>query len=138
MHSVADLKPERIDTMAISTNLGRLLMRGAPLFNAPIVALAASPRLGKMLRRNITLISYTGRRSGRTFSIPVAYRRRGDEIEIVPNMPDAKTWWRNFLGDGAPMSLTLDGIERSGHAVAKRDENGRVTVRVRVAGAQST
>ena len=123
--------------MAISTNLGRLLMRGAPLFNAPIVALAASPRLGKMLRRNITLISYTGRRSGRTFSIPVAYRRRGDEIEIVPNMPDAKTWWRNFLGDGAPMSLTLDGIERSGHAVAKRDENGRVTVRVRVAGAQS-
>jgi hypothetical protein len=124
--------------MAISTNLGRLLMRGAPLFNAPIVALAASPRLGRMLRRNITLITYTGRRSGRTFSIPVAYRRRGDEIEIVPNMPDAKTWWRNFLGDGAPMSLTLDGIERSGDAVANRDENGRVTVRVRLAGAQST
>jgi hypothetical protein len=124
--------------MAMSTNLGRLLMRGAPLFNAPIVALAASPRLGKMLRRNITLITYTGRRSGRTFSIPVAYRRRGGEIEIVPNMPDAKTWWRNFLGDGAPMSLTLDGIEQSGHAVAHRDENGRVTVRVRLAGTQST
>ncbi|HEY2087821.1 MAG TPA: hypothetical protein VGH54_17620 [Mycobacterium sp.] len=124
--------------MAMSTNLGRLLMRGAPLFNAPIVALAASPRLGKMLRRNITLITYTGRRSGRTFSIPVAYRRRGGEIEIVPNMPDAKTWWRNFLGDGAPMSLTLDGIEQSGHAVAHRDENGRVTVRVRLTGTQST
>ncbi|MGB9249631.1 MAG: hypothetical protein WCC28_07675 [Mycobacterium sp.] len=124
--------------MAMSTNLGRLLMRGAPLFNAPIVALAASPRLGKMLRRNITLITYTGRRSGRTFSIPVAYRRRGGEIEIVPNMPDAKTWWRNFLGDGAPISLTLDGIEQSGHAVAHRDENGRVTVRVRLTGTQST
>jgi hypothetical protein len=132
MHSATDLKLERIDIMAISTNLGRLLMRGAPLFNAPIVALAASPRLGKLLRRNITLISYTGRRSGRTFSIPVAYRRRGDEIEIIPNMPDAKTWWRNFLGDGAPVSLTLDGIEQSGHAVAYRDENGRVTVRVRL------
>jgi len=121
--------------MAISTNLGRLLMRGAPLFNAPVTALAASPRFGALLRRSITMISYTGRRSGRTFSIPVAYRRRGDEIEIVPNMPDAKTWWRNFLGDGAPMSLTLDGIEQSGHAVAHRDENGRVTVRVRLAGA---
>ncbi len=124
--------------MAITTNLGRLLMRGAPLFNAPIAALAGSPRLGKMLRRNVTLITYTGRRSGRTFSIPVAFRRRGDVIEIAANMPDAKTWWRNFLGDGAPMSLTLDGIERSGHAVAHRDENGRVTVRVRLAGAQST
>ena len=115
-----------------------LLPAACKLWGVDPTALAASPRLGKMLRRNITLITYTGRRSGRTFSIPVAYRRRGDEIEIVPNMPDAKTWWRNFLGDGAPMSLTLDGIERSGHAVAKRDENGRVTVRVRVAGAQST
>jgi len=124
--------------MAISTNLGRLLMRGAPLFNAPVTALAASPRFGALLRRSITTITYTGRRSGRTFNIPVAYRRRGDEIDIVANMPDAKTWWRNFLGDGAPMSLTIDGIEHSGHAVAHPDENGRVTVRVRLAGAQST
>ena len=124
--------------MAISTNVGRLLMRAAPLFNAPVAAIAASPRFGAALRRSITTITYTGRRSGRTFSIPVAYRRRGDEIEIVPNMPDAKTWWRNFLGDGAPMSLTLDGIEHSGHAVAHRDENGRVTVRARLAGAQSS
>jgi hypothetical protein len=138
MHSAADLKHERINTMAISTNLGRLLMRGAPLFNAPVAALAASPRFGAALRRSITTITYTGRRSGRTFNIPVAYRRHGDEIDIVPNMPDAKTWWRNFLGDGAPMSLTLDGIEHSGHAVAHRDENRRVTVRVRLAGGQST
>jgi hypothetical protein len=118
--------------MAISTSLGRLLMRGAPLFNAPVVALAASPRFGALLRRSITTITYTGRRSGRTFNIPVAYRRHGDEIDITPNMPDAKTWWRNFLGDGAPMSLTLDGIEQSGHAVAHRDDKGRVTVRVRL------
>jgi hypothetical protein len=138
MHSAADLNTRKDHTMAISTNLGRLLMRGAPLFNAPVTALAASPRFGALLRRSITTITYTGRRSGRTFNIPVAYRRRGDEIDITPNMPDAKTWWRNFLGDGAPMSLTLDGIEHSGHAVAHRDENGRVTVRVRLAGAQST
>lgn len=110
----------------------RRIMRAAPLFNAPVAALAASPRLGKMLRRNVTMITYTGRRSGRPFSIPVAFRRDGDEVAIVANMPDAKTWWRNFLGDGGPMSLTLDGIEHSGHAVAHRDENGRVTVRVRL------
>src|ERR1700743_3946040 len=106
MHSAADLKLERIDTMAISTNLGRLVMRGSPLFNAPIVALAASPRFGKMLRRSITLITYTGRRSGRTFSMPVAYRRRGEEIEIAPNMPDATTWWRTFLGDRGLLALS--------------------------------
>ena len=120
-------------------NYKRLIMRAGPLFNAPVAAIANSPRLGARLRRSVTMITYTGRRSGRTFSIPVAYRRRGDEnIDIDANLPDAKTWWRNFLGDGAPMTLTLDGIEHSGHAVAHRDENGRVTVRVRLAGAQST
>jgi F420H(2)-dependent quinone reductase len=110
----------------------RLIMRAAPLFNAPIAAIAASPRFGARLRRSVTLITYTGRRSGRTFNIPVAYRRRGDELEIAANLPDAKTWWRNFVGDGAPISLTLDGVERAGHAVAHRDDKGRVTVRVRL------
>ena len=109
-------------------------MCAAPLLNVPVAAIAKSPRLGARLRRSVTLITYTGRRSGRTFSLPVAYRRHGDEnIEIVPNLPDAKTWWRNFVGDGAPISLTLDGAERTGHAVAHQDDNGRVTVRVRLA-----
>ncbi len=119
--------------MSQFTNVGKLLMRAAPIMNAPVAALANSPRFGRFIGRNITMITYTGRRSGNTFSIPVAYRRSGDEIEITPNMPDAKTWWRNFVGDGAPLSLTLDGAERAGHAVAHRDDKGRVTVRVRLA-----
>ena len=115
------------------SNYMRLIMRAAPLFNAPIAAIAASPRFGARLRRSVTLITYTGRRSGRTFTIPVAYRRRGDDsIEIAANVPEAKTWWRNFVGDGAPISLTLGGVERAGHAVAHRDDKGRVTVRVRL------
>ncbi len=119
----------------MTTNLGRLLMRAAPLFNAPIAALADSPRFGGLLRRSITMVTYTGRRSGRTFSIPVAYRRRDDEtIDIGANMPDAKTWWRNFLGDGAPLTVTLDGVQRAGHGVAHRDAKGRVTVQVRLSG----
>ena len=121
--------------MGITTNLGRLLMRGAPLFNAPVAAIANSPRLGAGLRRSITLVTYTGRRSGRTFSIPVAYRRRDDaNIDIGANLPDAKTWWRNFLGDGAPLTATIGGVERAGHGVAHRDDKGRVTVQVHLAG----
>jgi F420H(2)-dependent quinone reductase len=113
-------------------NVARLIMRAAPLFNAPVAAIAASPRLGARLRRNVTVITYTGRRSGRTFSIPVAYRRRGDEIEVGANLADAKTWWRNFVDAGGPVKLTLDGTERAGHAVAHRDAEGRVNVRIRV------
>ncbi len=45
--------------------------------------------------------------------------------------PDSKTWWRNFTGEGAPLTLTnFDGTDRTGHAVAHRDERGRVTVNV--------
>ena len=47
--------------------------------------------------------------------------------------PDSKTWWRNFTGEGGPITLVgLDGADRTGHAVAHRDDRGRVTVRVRL------
>ena len=112
--------------------LGRLLMRAAPLFNAPVAAVANSPLLGRLVNRNIAMLTYSGRRSGRTFSIPVAYRRAGDEVVIGVGMPEAKTWWRNFLGDGGPLTLQLDQTDHAGHAVASRDEKGGVTVRVRL------
>ena len=113
---------------------------GAPLgagagLGAALATTGAATRFGAALRRSIAVVTYTGRRSGRTFSIPVAYRRRDDEnIDIGANLPDAKTWWRNFLGDGAPLSVTLDGVERTGHGVAHRDDKGRVTVSVCLAG----
>jgi hypothetical protein len=107
-------------------------MRAAPLVNAPVAAVANSPRFGRLLNRNIAMLTYTGRRSGRTFSIPVAYRRSGDDVIISVNLPEAKTWWRNFLGNGGPLTLRLDETERAGHAVANQDEKGRVTVTVRL------
>ncbi|ODR11653.1 hypothetical protein BHQ15_00160 [Mycolicibacillus koreensis] len=107
--------------------LGRALMRAAPLFNAPVLA-AGNTRFGRVLDRNIARLTYTGRRSGRTFTIPVAYRRTGDAVIVGVNLPEAKTWWRNFTGSGAPLSLRLDGIDRTGHGVTERDADGRVQV----------
>jgi hypothetical protein len=112
--------------------LGRLAMRAAPLFNAPVAALARSKRFGHLVNRNIAMLTYSGRRSGRQFTIPVSYRRTGTHVAISVNMPDAKTWWRNFLGEGGPLTLQLNGSEHAGHAVAKRDEKGRVTVTVQL------
>lgn len=109
-------------------------MRAAPLFNAPVAALATSRRFGGLVNRNIAMLGYTGRHSGRRFSIPVAYRRSGDEITIRANLPETKTWWRNFLDEGGPVTLQFDGTERAGHAVAERDHDGRVTVTVRLTG----
>ena len=115
-----------------SKTLGRLVLRAAPLVNAPVAAIANSRRFGGLVNRNITMLSYTGRRSGRRFSTPVAYRRIGDEITINANLPETKTWWRNFVGDGGPITLQINGTERAGRAVAKRDAKGRVTVTVRL------
>src|ERR1700742_1505999 len=112
--------------------LGRLLVRGAPILNVPVAALANSERFGGLVKDSIAMVTYTGRRSGRSFSIPVSYRRSGDDVVIGVGMPDAKSWWRNFLGEGGPVQLRIKGTDHDGHAVAERDEHGGVSVKVRL------
>jgi hypothetical protein len=103
-----------------------------PAVNAVAAKLIDAPLLGSVVRRNTVMISYVGRRSGKTFTTPVSYRRSGDEIAIHVMLPDAKNWWRNFLDGGGPITLQLNGTDRTGHAVAARDDRGRVTVTVRL------
>lgn len=102
--------------------------------NTRVAALTVSPTWGRLVSRRLVMVTYVGRRSGQTFSTPVAYRRRGDQIRISVWMPDAKTWWRNFAGAGGRLTLRLNGTDRSGHAVARRARWGRVTVTVRLDG----
>ena len=98
--------------------------------NAGVAALLTNPRTGRWIGKGITLVTYTGRRSGRTFSTPVAYRRNGDRVTIVADLPDVKNWWRNFTGNGGPITLRLDGTDRTGHALAHRNGPGWATVTV--------
>jgi hypothetical protein len=107
---------------------GGPLKRLVDVFNAGATALADAPVVGPLVSGYITTISYVGRKSGRTFSLPIGYQRSGDTVTIRVGMPDKKAWWRNFLGAGAPMTIQLDGKERSGHAIATRDDRGRVSV----------
>ncbi|MGW6931183.1 nitroreductase/quinone reductase family protein [Lentzea sp. NPDC054927] len=100
--------------------------------NKWMVGLRDAPLVGKLVRKGITVVTYTGRKSGRTFTTPVGYQRKGDVVEIRVMMPDAKTWWRNFNGEGGPLTLDLDGGEKTGHATSHRDDKGRVTVRVQL------
>jgi hypothetical protein len=105
----------------------------AGFFNSGAARLIDAPVVGGLVRRSMVVIRYTGRRSGGTFQTPVSYQRRGNDVVIRVMSPDKKTWWRNFLGDGAPLTLTnYNGADRTGHAVAHRDERGRVTVTVQL------
>jgi hypothetical protein len=103
------------------------------IVNTLFVGLIDAPVLGGLVRRGLINIRYVGRRSGKTFETPVGYRRSGDTITIRVSMPDGKSWWRNFLGEGGPITLLkLDGADRTGHAVADRDDEGRVKVTVQL------
>jgi len=108
-----------------------------PIFgivNKLFASLIDAPVVGSLVRRGLINIRYVGRRSGKTIETPVGYQRSGDSIVINVMSPDSKTWWRNFLGEGGPITLLkLDGQDRAGHAVADRDANGRVKVKVRLA-----
>ena len=111
------------------------------MFDSPIVrivnnifvGLIDAPIVGSVVRRALINIRYVGRRSGKTIQTPVGYRRAGDRIVINVVSPDKKTWWRNFLGEGGSITLLkLDGVDRTGHALADRDDDGRVKVTVRL------
>jgi hypothetical protein len=105
----------------------------AGIMNKLFVTLIDAPVVGALVRRGLINIRYVGRRSGKTIETPVGYRRSGDTVTINVMSPDGKSWWRNFLGEGGPITLLrLDGADRTGHAVTDRDEKGRVTVTVQL------
>jgi hypothetical protein len=109
---------------------------------APFLAMnrIVNPALRTILRSpvhrlasgRVALITYTGRRSGREYTIPCFYRDKGDEVTIAVGWPDRKFWWRNLTRDGGPVRLLVQGQELRGHAIATRDPGRDALVRVRV------
>jgi hypothetical protein len=59
-----------------------------------------------IISRNTLLISYTGRKSGKSFTIPTNYSQEGNTVRIV-SFKD-RVWWRNLRG-GAPVTLQIKG-----------------------------
>ena len=99
--------------------------------NRALRAVLRSPVHGLASGR-VALLTYTGRRSGREYTIPAFYRDKGDEITIAVGWPDDKVWWRNLTGDGGEVRLVVRGRRVSGHAIATRDQGRDALVRVRV------
>jgi hypothetical protein len=111
---------------------GTVIKRVNHGMNAMVAPLVRSPRLHRLVSRNLAMVTYTGRRSGQTFSTPVLYTRDGDEVSIRVGLAAEKRWWRNFEGGGAGITLRLRGVDHSGHGVVARDDMGRVWVKVRL------
>ena len=74
--------------------------------NPIVIALLRSP-LHRLLSNSVDVIRYRGRRTGREYTTPTQYARRGDDVIILVGRPDTTTWWRNFR-DGHDLDVLLD------------------------------
>lgn len=111
-----------------------LFQRSAAVFNRAVIPLLGVPVVRSLTKGSLTVLEYTGRKSGKRIAVPVGYRRSGNALIVGVSMPDKKGWWRNFTGDGGPVSLDVDGESRTGHAVSSRDAKGAVQVRINLDG----
>ena len=109
-------------------HLGPVLVRFNGVLNRVVVPVLASRRWRGLLEGRVAMITYTGRRSGRRHSTPVMYRRSGERVTVQVALADDKSWWRNFLGGGGPVTLQLAGGDRTGHAFARRTSPGMAEV----------
>lgn len=98
--------------------------------NKIVGAVLRVPVLDKFVGKSMATVTYVGRKSGKQFSLIVGYRQDGDTVLIGVALPDKKNWWRNFLGEGGPITITLRGVDRTGHAVSSRNDAGQVSLKV--------
>ena len=101
------------------------------VFNPGLRLLLRGP-LHHPLSHNTALITVTGTKTGREFTIPVSYSRDGDTVKIEVGWPERKRWWRNLREPGAPVTIRLRGEDHTGHAIAHGDELEGVTVEVKL------
>lgn len=90
----------------------------------PFVRLFLRSPLHSMMSGALMLITVRGRRTGRTYTLPVQYSRAGGVIYVIPGNHERKTWWRNLIG-GAPVGLRLRGKDAEASAVVFAGERDR-------------
>src|SRR5678815_4928101 len=82
----------------------------------PAVAWLLRSPLHPLLDWGLMLVTVTGRRSGRVYTIPVGYQQEGDALVVLVSKPSRKQWWRNYR-ERRPIGVVLRGRAATGHAV---------------------
>jgi deazaflavin-dependent oxidoreductase (nitroreductase family) len=100
------------------------------VLNPVLRGLLRSPLHGTV-SGSMMLLTYTGRRSGRAFTIPVQYAREGNDVVVIPGRPQEKTWWRN-LTDGREVRARLGGRDLAAEATAVTDDRADIEAGIRM------
>ena len=82
----------------------------------PLMKLILNSPLHGRLSKRVMVLSFTGRKSGKRYSTPVAYVWEGDQVIVVTFSP-----WRNNFKEPAPVQMRIQGKSVSGTAVLVND-----------------
>ncbi len=100
----------------VETSTIRVSTRTPPAWmNAGMRLMLRTPLLERWIGKQVALLSFTGRRSGTPYTIPVSYDRTGDTVLMITKL--FRNWWRNFI-DGADVKVRLAGRDLAGRASA--------------------
>ncbi len=89
----------------------------------PAVGALLNSRLHGLMSADVMLLTVTGRRSGRTYTQPVSYRREGGIVRCFTSSHTG--WWKNLRG-GAEVSIRIAGQPLTGRAEATHGDAKRV------------
>jgi deazaflavin-dependent oxidoreductase (nitroreductase family) len=83
----------------------------------PIVVALLRSRLHRLASKNLMLLTVTGRKSGRRYTLPVTRHEQPDGTLVV----SAAGSWRHNLREGGEVRVTLDGREHTAHVTPEED-----------------
>ena len=83
------------------------------LLNPVMRGLLRSPLHGP-LSKNIAILHFTGRKSGRALSTPLSYMREDDTVRLLSNQTTA--WWKNFRGGPVAVEIEIGRQRHPGQA----------------------
>lgn len=97
--------------------------RAVPSFvNTIAIRILRSPLHG-WLRHHTLLLSFQGRKSGKTYTIPLRYAQEGDTLLCLTRR--GNTWWKNLRED-TPVTVDLKGRSLPGIASAVADDQAMI------------
>jgi len=91
----------------------------------PIVRSLLRSPLRSLVDGSLMAIYYTGRRSGRGFSLVTMYARSGDQLIVVVGEAEKKKWWRNFR-ERTPATVLVRGEKLACDGQILRDDPRKV------------
>ncbi|MCW2933999.1 MAG: hypothetical protein JWM19_4961 [Actinomycetia bacterium] len=95
------------------------VMSGQKVANRIVSTLLRTPGVSSGIGKRLVIINVTGRKTGKQYSVPVAYTRQGETLLV--GTPFA--WARN-MRTGEPVEIILQGKRRQADVRVISDEDG--------------